>query len=80
MRKISVWPLVLSIIAACTCSGRTACTKKGQISFLLKIHDDVACEKISYKGVVMFEAAKYLMEEYNNKSNDHRLGELSAGP
>lgn len=73
MGKTSICLLVFSIIAACTCGGRTECSKKGQITFLLSVHDDASCEKVLNKGVMLFEAAKYLVEQHNNKSN-YKLG------
>ncbi|KAL2737653.1 uncharacterized protein V1478_001739 [Vespula squamosa] len=69
MEKFRQWGLICAIIAACTCGVRTECESRGHISLLTSIHDDAACKKISTKGVLLYEAAKLLMEIHNNKSN-----------
>lgn len=71
--KARVWLVALVVVGACTCGGRTECGKNAQISLLTSIHDDPACRKLSPKGVLMYEAAKLLTEQHNNKSGGYDL-------
>lgn len=65
-----VWCVIFVVIAACTCGARTECGKSAQISFLTSMHDDPSCTKLSRKGVMLYEAAKLLVEIRNNKTDD----------
>ncbi|XP_063980526.1 uncharacterized protein LOC135164271 isoform X2 [Diachasmimorpha longicaudata] len=73
MHRTCVWLLILAILSACTCGGRTECGKKGRITLLTNIHNDLNCEKLSDKGVMIYEAAKYLVEMHNNKTNKLKI-------
>lgn len=67
------WYVIL-VIAACTCGARTECGETVQISFLTSVHDDPACTKLSTTGVTLYEAAKLLAENYNNKTDGFEIG------
>ncbi|XP_015117737.1 uncharacterized protein LOC107041629 [Diachasma alloeum] len=73
MHKTCVWLLILAILSACTCGGRTECGKKRRITLLTSIHNDLNCEKLSHKGVMTYEAAKYIVEMHNNKTNNSKI-------
>lgn len=60
--------VVIGMICACTCGGRTECGSRAQISLLTSVHDDPSCRKLSPRGVLLYEAAKFLAEVHNNKS------------
>ncbi|XP_017887752.1 uncharacterized protein LOC108629520 [Ceratina calcarata] len=68
MGKLQVSLVIIGIICACTCGGRTECGNHAQVSLLTTIHDDPACKKVSARGVLLYEAAKLITEVYNNKS------------
>ncbi|XP_033329816.2 uncharacterized protein LOC117222288 [Megalopta genalis] len=60
--------VTIGMICACTCGGRTECGTRAEISFLTSVHDDPSCRKLSPRGVLLYEAAKFLAEAHNNKS------------
>ncbi|XP_031827987.1 uncharacterized protein LOC116424994 [Nomia melanderi] len=60
--------VIVGMICACTCGGRTECGNHAEISLLTSVHDDPSCRKLSPKGVLLYEAAKFLAEAHNNKS------------
>ncbi|KAF3421467.1 hypothetical protein E2986_03458 [Frieseomelitta varia] len=66
--------LVMGVICACTCGGRTECGNQAQISLLTSIHDDPSCRKLSARGVLLYEAAKLLAEIHNNKTSGYDIG------
>lgn len=69
------WLLLIGILGACTCGGRTSeCGTKVQLSLLASIHDDTGCEHISNKGVMMYEASKFIIETHNKKSGNMKIG------
>lgn len=72
---------IFIIAAACTCGARTECDQDGpaQISLLTSIHDDEACQIASSEGVLLYEASKLLLDEYNAKTNGFKLGEYEKG-
>lgn len=76
MGKLSALMMVIGIICACTCGGRTECGNHAQISLLTSIHDDPSCRKLSAKGVLLYEAAKLLTEIHNNKTTGYDIGKL----
>ncbi|KOC67033.1 hypothetical protein WH47_11686 [Habropoda laboriosa] len=65
--------VIIGIICACTCGGRTECGNHAQISLLTSIHDDPSCRKLSARGVLLYEAAKLLVETHNNKSSNYDI-------
>lgn len=74
MEKITcAWLVIITVISACTCGVRTACNGPTQISVLTGVHDDPACRKLSSKGVMLFEAARFLTEAHNNKTNGYKI-------
>lgn len=75
MEKITcAWLVIITVLSACTCGVRTACNGPTQISVLTSVHDDPACRKLSSKGVMLFEAARFLTEAHNNKTNGYKIG------
>lgn len=60
--------VIVGMICACTCGGRTECGSRAEISLLTSVHDDPSCRKLSPRGVLLYEAAKFLAEAHNNKS------------
>ncbi|XP_043585946.1 uncharacterized protein LOC122569254 [Bombus pyrosoma] len=68
MGKMRALLMIIGIIYACTCGGRTECGNHAQISLLTSIHDDASCRKLSARGVLLYEAAKLLAEIHNNKT------------
>ncbi|XP_003491720.1 uncharacterized protein LOC100750161 [Bombus impatiens] len=68
MGKMRALLMIIGIIYACTCGGRTECGNHAQISLLTSIHDDASCRKLSARGVLLYEAAKLLTEIHNNKT------------
>lgn len=73
MEKLYAWLVVLAILAACTCGVRTECPNRAQISLLTAVHDDLACQKVSTRGVLLYEAAKFLADAHNNKTNGYKI-------
>lgn len=73
-----VWCVIFVVIAACTCGARTECGKTAQISFLTSVHDDPSCTKLSTKGVMLYEAANLLVENYNNKTDGFEIGKSES--
>ncbi|KZC08308.1 PREDICTED: uncharacterized protein LOC107186556 [Dufourea novaeangliae] len=65
--------VIIGIVCACTCGGRTECGNHAQISLLTSVHDDPSCRKLSPKGVLLYEAAKLLAEIHNNKSTGYDI-------
>ena len=78
MAKACAWfpAIAIVILAACTCGVRTECPNRAQISLLTGVHDDPACKKISTRGVLLYEAAKYLADAHNNKTNGIKIGKI----
>lgn len=66
--------MIIGIIYACTCGGRTECGNHAQISLLTSIHDDASCRKLSARGVLLYEGAKLLAEIHNNKTAGYDIG------
>ncbi|XP_012260329.2 uncharacterized protein LOC105688519 [Athalia rosae] len=67
------WLVIFVIAAACTCGARTECDGRGQISLLTGIHEDGSCRKVSSRGVLLYEAAQIILEQYNAKTNGFKL-------
>lgn len=75
MIKSSVCLLLLGILGACICGGRTSeCNGNAKISLLTSIHDDSTCTMTSSRGVIMSEAAKMFIETHNSKNNNLKIG------
>lgn len=74
MGKMRALLMIIGIIYACTCGGRTECGNHAQISLLTSIHDDASCRKLSARGVLLYEAAKLLAEIHNNKTAGYDIG------
>lgn len=74
MAKLCAWLTGIAILAACTCGVRTECPSHAQVSLLTGVHDDPACQKVSTKGVLLYEAAKFLADAHNNKTNGYKIG------
>lgn len=68
MGKLRGFLVIIGMICACTCGGRTECGNHAQISLLTSVHDDPACKKVSTRGVLLYEAAKLITEMRNNRS------------
>ncbi|XP_017764915.1 PREDICTED: uncharacterized protein LOC108554231 [Eufriesea mexicana] len=77
MGKLIALIMIIGIICACTCGGRTECGSHAQISLLTSIHDDPTCRKLSARGILLYEAAKLLTEIHNNKTAGYDI-ELSV--
>ncbi|XP_053594610.1 protein PFC0760c [Microplitis demolitor] len=74
MIKSSVCLLLLGILGACICGGRTSeCNGNAKISLLTSIHDDSTCTMTSSRGVIMSEAAKMFIETHNSKNNNLKI-------
>ncbi|XP_046472029.1 uncharacterized protein [Neodiprion pinetum] len=73
MFKISKWLVILFVAAACTCGARTECDGRAQVSLLTGIHEDAACKRVSSRGVLLYEASKLLLEQYNSKTSGFKL-------
>ncbi|XP_057319526.1 protein PFC0760c-like [Microplitis mediator] len=74
MKKSSVCLLLLGILGACICGGRTSeCNGNAKISLLTSIHDDSTCTMTSSRGVIMSEAAKMFIETHNSKNNNLKI-------
>ncbi|XP_015606713.1 uncharacterized protein LOC107273245 [Cephus cinctus] len=73
MAKFYVRFVIFVILAACTCGGKTECNSRAQISLLTGVHNDASCHKVSTKGVLLYEAAKFLTDAHNNRTNGFKL-------
>ncbi|KAH0555059.1 hypothetical protein KQX54_015013 [Cotesia glomerata] len=76
MLKLSeyLFLLILGILGACICGGRTSeCNGNAKISLLTTVHDDSTCSNPSSRGVIMSEAAKMFVDAHNAKNNNLKI-------